>query len=82
MQIASQDATAPLDHCFAEVDDGASWLRANVAPICFDVFGIGGEDLEAAKYVEEQGYAADVEVSEKVDPMISELLWAAFKETE
>ena len=79
MQIASQDAAAPLDQYIAEIDDGASGLRANVAPVCFDVFGSSGEDLQAADYVEHHGHGACVCVSDKADPMVSGILWTGFE---
>ncbi len=63
MDVAPQDAAAPLDHCVAEVDEGASGLGANVAPVFVEVFGAGGEELEAAVDVEEHGHGADVGVA-------------------
>ena len=60
MDVASQDATAPLDHRVAEIDEGASCLRTNVTPVGVEVFGPGGQDLEAADGVEEHGNGADV----------------------
>ena len=82
MQIASQDAAAPLDQYVAEIDDGASWLRAYVAPVRFGIFGTGGEDLETADYVEDHGHGARVGVSNKADAMVRAILWAGFEQAE
>ena len=66
MNVAPQDAPAPLNHGVAEIDEGATRLRANVAPVGVDVLGLGGEELKAADDVEEHGHGADVRVAGQV----------------
>lgn len=68
VHVTPQDAAGPLDHGVADVDDGAAGLRAHVRPgvrVGGVEVGVGGQDLQAAGDVEEQGDAADVGVADE-----------------
>jgi hypothetical protein len=78
MNIGTQDPVRELDHCIAQVDDGMTRKRFDIAPLRISS---RRKNLEATKPVEKDSDTAKVGVLSECNAPVIDGLWRRFDES-